>query len=81
MESLRIVPIFTTEDAAWLRRNKIDVPSFWAGHGVAPQTGDALRMGGRQFIVQGRVWERDGSGTVLKLFLSDSHAESDTVFM
>ncbi|MBV8379591.1 MAG: hypothetical protein JO369_02345 [Paucibacter sp.] len=81
MESLRIVPTFSSDDAAWLRRNKIDVPRFWAGHGVAPQTGDALRIGGRQFIVQARVWEQDGQGTTLKLFLSDSHAQSDTVFM
>jgi hypothetical protein len=42
--------------------------------------GDALRIGGRQFVVQGRVWEHDGSTPVLRLYLSSGHAESDTVF-
>lgn len=78
--SLRIVPTFTLEDQAWLRRASISVPKFWAGHTVAPQAGDALRLGGRQFIIQGRAWEHDGMAPVLRLFLSSSHAESDTVF-
>lgn len=79
-QTLRIVPTFTPDDQAWLRRASITVPKYWAGHGVAPQTGDALRLGGRQFIVQGRVWEHDGMAPLLRLFLSSGHAESDTVF-
>ena len=43
-------------------------------------TGDAIRIGGRQFIIQGRVWEHDGGTPVLRLMLSSGHAESDTVF-
>lgn len=79
-QTLRIVPTFTPDDQAWLRRASITVPKYWAGHQVAPQTGDALRLGGRQFIVQGRVWEHDGMAPLLRLFLSSGHAESDTVF-
>lgn len=79
-QNLRIVPTFTPDDQAWLRRASITVPKYWAGHAVAPQTGDALRLGGRQFIVQGRAWEHDGMAPLLRLFLSSGHAESDTVF-
>ena len=79
-QDLRIVPTFSAEDLAWIRRSSINVPKFWAGHGVAPQVNDALRLGGRQFIVQGRIWEHDGTSPVLRLLLSSAHAESDTVF-
>ena len=79
-QNLRIVPVFSLDDQAWIRRSSIIVPKFWAGHSVTPQTGDALRIGGRQFVIQGRVWEHDGGTPVLKLFLSSGHAESDTVF-
>jgi hypothetical protein len=79
-QNIRIVPTFSLDDQAWLRRSSIPVPKFWAGHGVAPQTGDALRVGGRQFIIQARIWEHDGSTPILRLFLSSGHAESDTVF-
>ena len=47
---------------------------------MAPAAGDALRIGGRQFVVQARVWEHDGGIPILRLFLSGGHAESDTVF-
>ena len=79
-QNIRIVPTFSLDDQAWLRRSSIPVPKFWSGHTVAPQTGDALRVGGRQFIIQARVWEHDGAMPVLRLFLSSGHAESDTVF-
>lgn len=79
-QNIRIVPTFSLDDQAWLRRSSIPVPKFWSGHTVAPQTGDALRVGGRQFIIQARVWEHDGAVPVLRLFLSSGHAESDTVF-
>lgn len=79
-QGLRIVPAFSMDDQAWIRRSSIVVPKFWHGHGVAPATGDALRVGGRQFIVQARVWEHDGNTPVLRLFLSSGHAESDTAF-
>ncbi len=79
-QNLRILLAFSLEDQAWIRRSSIVVPKYWAGHNVAPAAGDALRIGGRQFMVQGRIWEHDGSAPVLRLFLSSGHAESDTVF-
>ncbi|MEO8524073.1 MAG: hypothetical protein ABI460_05105 [Caldimonas sp.] len=79
-QNLRIVLAFSLEDQAWIRRSSIVVPKYWAGHDIAPASGDALRIGGRQFIVQARVWEHDGSTPVLRLFLGSGGAESDTVF-
>ena len=79
-QNLHIRLAFSVDDSAWIRRSQVKVPNFFEGHGVAPQSGDALRIGGRQFIVQARVWEHDGNSPVLRLFLSNSHAESDTVF-
>jgi hypothetical protein len=77
---LRIVLAFSPDDQAWIRRSKIVVPQFFEGHTVAPATEDVLRIGGRQFTVSGRLWEHDGSGIILRLFLGSAHAESDTVF-
>ena len=77
---LRIVLAFSVDDQAWIRRESVVVPKFWQGHAFAPAVGDALRLGGRQFIVQGRVWEHDGNTPVLRLLMSSGHAESDTVF-
>lgn len=79
-QHLRITLSFSVDDQAWLRRSQIAVPKFWAGHGVAPLAGDALRIGGRQFIIQARIWEHDAEGPLLRLFIGSSHAESDTVF-
>lgn len=79
-QNLRIVLSFNTDDQAWLRRSSTPVPSFWSGHPVAPAAGDVLRIGGRQFEVQARVWEHDGATPVLRLYLGSGHAESDTVF-
>jgi len=79
-QALRILLTFPKEDQAWLRRSSIAVPKFWEGHAVAPLAGDVVRVGGRQFLVQGRAWEHDGDGPLLRVFLSSSHAESDTVF-
>ena len=79
-QDLRIVMTFSPDDQAWLRRSAIVVPKYWEGHTLAPQTGDALRLGGRQFIVQARIWEHDGTSPLLRLLLSSGHAESDTVF-
>lgn len=79
-QNLKIVLALSMDDQAWLRRSSIVVPKFWQGHSVPPMTGDVLRIGGRQFVVQGRVWEHDGNAPVLRLFLSSGHAESDTVF-
>jgi len=78
--NLRIVLTFSSDDQAWVRRSSVVVPKFWQGHTVAPATGDALRIGGRQFNIQARVWEHDGNTPILRLFLSSGHAESDTVF-
>ena len=79
-QNLRIVPVFTMDDQAWMRRSSLVMPKFWDGHSVEPQVGDVLRIGGRQFSIQGRVWEHDGHAAVLRLYLSSGHAESDTVF-
>ena len=79
-QNLRIVLAFSPDDQAWLRRSAIAVPKYWEGHAVAPHAGDALRVGGRQFMVQARVWEHDGTTPALRLLLSSGHAESDTVF-
>jgi len=80
MDPLRVVLVFSVDDQAWIRRSSVVVPRFWEGHDIAPAVGDVLRIGGRQFTVKGRVWEHDGSGTILRLQLSDAYAESDTVF-
>jgi hypothetical protein len=77
---LRIVLSFTAEDQAWIRQSKAVVPPFWQGHQVAPAQGDVVRIAGRQFVIQGRVWEHDGESPVLKLIVGDAHAQSDTVF-
>ena len=79
-QPLHIVTTFSPDDQAWLRRSGIVVPKYWDGHSTAPLTGDALRVGGRQFIVQARIWEHDDTGPLLRLLLSSGHAESDTVF-
>jgi hypothetical protein len=78
--TLRIALVFNPEDQTWIRRTSLVVPDFWRGHGVAPMTGDVFRLGGRQFTVQGRLWEQDGDRTVLRVFVGSAHAESDSVF-
>ena len=79
-QDLRIVMEFTPEDRAWIRISKISVPPFWQGHAVAPALGDVLRVGGRQFTVDARVWEHDGAAPMLRLYLGSGHAQSDTTF-
>ena len=77
---LRIVLTFNADDQAWLRMSRIAVPAFWQGHAVAPLQGDVVRIGGRQFLIQARVWEHDADGPLLRLFVGNAHAQSDTVF-
>ena len=77
---LRIVPEFIPEDRTWIRISKVDVPQFWLGHSIAPAMGDVLRVGGRQFVIEARVWEHDGVQPVLRLYLGSGHAQSDTSF-
>jgi len=79
-QDIRIVVEFTPEDRTWMRVNKVDVPRFWRGHDVAAAAGDVLRLGGRQFVIQARVWEHDGASAILRLYVSSGHAQSDTVF-
>ena len=79
-QNLKIVPVFTADDQAWIRRSSLVVPPFWQGHSVAPSLGDVLRIGGRQFIIEARVWEHDGAVPVLRLFIGSGHAQSDTAF-
>lgn len=78
--SLRVVLVFSADDQAWIRRESIVVPQFWQGHAVPPAQGDVVRIGGRQFLIQGRVWEWDGVSPVLRIFVGNAHAQSDTVF-
>jgi hypothetical protein len=80
MQQIKIVPVFTPDDQAWIRRTATVVPRFWHDHVVAPMLGDILRIGGRQFVIEARVWEHDGTLPVLRLFLSDGRAQSDTSF-
>ena len=77
---LQIVLVFGPDDQAWIRRTSADVPKFWDGHSVAPLVGDVLRIGGRQFVIEARVWEHDGTLPKLRLFVGSSHAQSDTTF-
>jgi hypothetical protein len=77
---LRTVLVFSAEDQAWIRRTPIAIPPFWDGHAVAPAKGDLVRLGGRQFLIRGRVWEHDAEGPVLKLYVGDAQAPSDTTF-
>jgi hypothetical protein len=77
---LQVSLVFAADDQAWLRREGIAVPRFWEGHAAAAAVGDVVRLGGRQFVIQARVWESDGESTVLRLFVGDARAESDTSF-
>ncbi|MDQ6679987.1 MAG: hypothetical protein M3Y67_03355 [Pseudomonadota bacterium] len=79
-EQLQIVLQFTPEDQTWIRVTKVSVPKFWQGHALAPALGDVVRVGGRQFVINARVWEHDGTVPTLRLYLGSGHAESDTVF-
>jgi hypothetical protein len=79
-QQLKIALVFKSDDQAWIRRTAVEVPQFWRNHAVAPALGDVLRLGGRQFIIQARVWEHDNDQPVLRLFLSSGQAHSDTSF-
>ena len=79
-QDLRIILEFSSEDRTWIRVTKVDVPQFWQGHTVAPAHGDVVRVGGRQFVVEARVWEHDGTLPALRLYLGSGHAQSDTSF-
>jgi len=76
--ALQINLVFNADDQAWIRREGLAVPVFWQGHGVPPLVGDVVRFAGRQFVIQTRVWEHHGDGPVLRLFVGDAHAQSDT---
>lgn len=80
LAEVKIVPVFNADDQAWIRRTSVEVPRFWHGHSVAPALGDVLRVGGRQFVIQARVWEHDGNAPLLRLYLGSGHALSDTTF-
>ena len=79
-QDLRIVLEFNAEDRTWMRVTKVPVPQFWQGHSVAPALGDVVRVGGRQFAIEARVWEHDGAQPMLRLYLGSGHAQSDTSF-
>lgn len=78
--NLRFAVVFSHEDQTWIRRSGLAVPDFWRGHSVPPLVGDVFRLGGRQFTIQGRLWEQDADGPVLRVFVGSAHAESDSVF-
>jgi hypothetical protein len=75
---LQINLVFNADDQAWIRREGLAVPAYWQGHSVPPLVGDVVRFGGRQFVIQARVWEHDAGATVVRLFVGDARAESDT---
>ena len=77
-QGLHVQLVFNADDQAWIRREGIAVPHFWQGHATAPAVGDVVRLGGRQFVIQARVWEHDGESAVLRLFVGDARAQSDT---
>jgi hypothetical protein len=70
--------VFSSEDQAWIRREKIAVPKFWQGHAVPPLVGDVVRFGGRQFVIEARLWEHVGGQPLLRVFVGNARAESDT---
>jgi len=76
--ALQVTLVFSADDQAWIRREGIVVPRFWDGHSANPAVGDVVRLGGRQFVIQARVWESDGGATVLRLFVGEARAQSDT---
>jgi hypothetical protein len=78
MSQPQIELVFSSEDQAWIRREKIAVPAFWQGHAAAPLVGDVLRFGGRQFVIEARLWEHTGGQPLLRLFVGNARAESDT---
>ena len=80
MSQLQIELVFTPEDQAWIRREKIAVPAYWQGHAVAPLLGDVVRFGGRQFVIEARLWEHANGQPLLRLFVGNARAESDTSF-
>lgn len=80
IETLQIVLHFEEEDKAWTRFAKVDVPNFWHGHSVPPIAGDLVRIGGRQFTINGRIWDHDGGTTLLRIYLASGHVASDSVF-
>lgn len=77
-QGLQVSLVFSADDQAWIRREGLAVPRFWQGHTAAPAVGDVVRFGGRQFVIQTRVWESGGEVPVLRLFVSDARAQSDT---
>ena len=80
LQGLQVVLVFNADDQAWIRREGIAVPRYWEGHAAAPAVGDVVRFGGRQFVIQARVWEHDGESALLRLFVGDARAQSDTSF-
>ncbi len=80
LPTLRVIFVFSADDQTWIRRSSITVPQFWNGHSVPPARGDVVRFQGRQFTIQGRVWEHDGEAPTLKLYMGAAHAPSDTDF-
>jgi hypothetical protein len=76
--ALQINLVFSPDDQAWIRRERLVVPAFWHTHSIAPLVGDVVRFGGRQFVIQARVWEHDGGAAQLRLFVGQARAESDT---
>lgn len=76
--TLQINLVFSADDQAWIRREGISVPQFWRDHAVVPVVGDVVRFGGRQFVIEARVWQHDGAAALLRLFVSNARAQSDT---
>jgi hypothetical protein len=79
-QNLKIILAFSLDDQAWIGALRSSYRSTGRDTASRPPRATRLRIGGRQFTIQGRVWEHDGATPVLRLYLSSGHAESDTVF-
>lgn len=76
---LNVTLTFDPDDLAQLQHDGATIPPYWQGHLTMPATGDVLRFGKWQCAVASRVWEHDGTMSVLRLYLTRLQRRSDTV--
>ena len=67
-QNLKIILAFSLDDQAWIRRSSIVVPKVGRARRGAPAAGDALRIGGRQFVCRGG----SGSTTAARRYCASS---------
>ncbi len=74
---ITITMVFSPEDLADIRARGLTPPKFWDGHLIPPNLHDVIRFGGRQYVVNARVWEHRGQTPELVLYLSDGKTQSN----